>query len=90
MNLGKRLHILQANLLLIVCKNIMYKDKISSIVCFTVSDQMISSTVESPRVGAAAVMYSAAILSEVIKKISSFVSISTSKLFLFQDWFIFS
>ena len=68
----------------------MYKDTISSIVCFTVSDQMISSTVESPRVGAAAVMYSAAILSEVIKKISSFVSISTSKLFLFQDWFIFS
>ena len=64
MNLGKRLHILQANLLLIVCKNIMYKDKISSIVCFTVSDQMISSTVESPRVGAAAVMYSAAILSD--------------------------
>ena len=64
MNLGKRLHILHANLLLIVCKNDMFKYKVSSIVCITFLDQMISSTVGAPRVGAAAVMYSAAILSD--------------------------
>ena len=47
MNFSKRLHILQASLLLIVCKNIMYKAKVSSIVCITVSEQMIKSTVEA-------------------------------------------
>ena len=36
----------------------------SSIVCVTVSDELISSSVEAPRVVAAAVVYSAAILSD--------------------------